>query len=76
MVAMVEEQVYTAREAAERLRVSYWTVLNWLQSGQLGGYRLGGTKAGWRIAATDLERFVAERRKAGIEAAAERTHPE
>ena len=65
MVAMTEEQVYTAREVAERLRVSYWTVLNWLQSGRLGGYRPGGTKAGWRITATDLERFVTQQRKVG-----------
>jgi excisionase family DNA binding protein len=62
MVAMVDERAYTVPEVADRLRVSTWTVYNWLKAGRLGGYRLGGTKAGWRVSASDLERFIAERR--------------
>jgi excisionase family DNA binding protein len=62
MVAMIDERDYTVPEIAERLRVSQWTVYNWLKSGRLGGYRPGGTKAGWRIPASDLDRFIAERR--------------
>ena len=63
MVTMIEERVYTAQEVAERMRVSYWTVLNWLKSGKLGGYRPGGTKAGWRIPESDLQKFIAESRR-------------
>jgi excisionase family DNA binding protein len=41
--------------------VGYQTVLTWLQSGRLKGYRLGGTRAGWRVKPEDLEQFLAER---------------
>ncbi len=62
MVAMADEQVLTVPEVAERLRVSTATVTNWLREGRLRGYRIGGTKAGWRIESEDLERFIAERK--------------
>ena len=62
MVTMADEQVYKVEEVADRLRVSAATVTNWLREGRLRGYRLGGTKAGWRIEHEDLERFIAERK--------------
>ena len=67
MVAMVDERLYTVPEVAEKLRVSTWTVLNWLRAGQLKGFRAGGTKAGWRIRESDLQRYVAEREGRGSE---------
>ena len=62
MVAVTAERVWTVREVAEHLKVHTNTVLRWLNSGQLRGYRIGGTKAGWRIHQPDLDRFIAERR--------------
>ena len=59
MVAMTSERLLTVPEVAERLRVSRWTVLNWLRDGKLRGRRLGGTRLGWRVLETDLERFIA-----------------
>jgi len=59
---MVDEQVLTVPEVADRLRVSAATVTNWLREGRLRGYRIGGTKAGWRIEGADVERFIAERK--------------
>jgi excisionase family DNA binding protein len=60
MVAMTQERYLTVSEVAERLRVSEFTVRNWLRAGKLRGYRPGGTKAGWRVTEDDLQRFVAE----------------
>ena len=58
MVAMTGERFLTVSEVAAQLRVSEFTVRNWLRSGRLRGYRPGGTKAGWRIRQEDLQRFI------------------
>ena len=60
MVAMAEDRLLTVPEVAERLRVSKWSVLNWLRDGKLEGYRPGGTKAGWRVKSSDVDRFLAQ----------------
>jgi excisionase family DNA binding protein len=61
-MVMVEERAYTVEEVAERLRASKTTVLRWLRSGDLRGYRLGGTKLGWRVGESDIAAFIAARR--------------
>ena len=48
----------TVKEVAQRARVSEKTVRRWLQTGKLRGRMLGGTKIGYRIAESDLERFL------------------
>jgi excisionase family DNA binding protein len=58
---MVDERSFTVPEVASRLRVSKWTVLNWLRSGNLRGYRPGGTKIGWRIRESALLDFISSR---------------
>jgi excisionase family DNA binding protein len=50
----------TVQEVAERLRVTPWTVRQWLTSGQLRGLRLGGP-AGWRVSEEALSAFIEER---------------
>jgi len=55
---MVTEELFTVREVAERLKVHEETVRRWLGAGELKGYRPGGKKTGWRIAASDLDRFI------------------
>ena len=60
MVTMADKRLFTVAQVAERLQVSERTVLNWLRAGRLQGYRLGGTKAGWRIEEPDLDQFIAE----------------
>uniref|UniRef100_A0A831X6V0 DNA-binding protein n=1 Tax=Thermorudis peleae TaxID=1382356 RepID=A0A831X6V0_9BACT len=54
------EPMLTVREVAERLRVNAETVRRWLRSGQLKGVWLSD-RAGWRIPAGELERFLRER---------------
>ena len=52
----------TVRDVATRLRISEWTVRQWLRRGRLKGIRPGGTKAGWRISEGELAEFIAAAR--------------
>ena len=67
MVAMTEELLLTTEQAAERLQVSEWTIRDWLRTGKIRGFRLGSKRAGWRIRASELNRFVREQEEAGSE---------
>ncbi len=57
---MSEEQWYTVEDITEILKVHEQTVRRWLRDGELTGVLLG-RKAGWRIRASELERFLDER---------------
>lgn len=54
---MEGERMYTVPEVAERLRLHQQTIREWLRIGKIKGIRLGGTKAGWRIPPTEVERL-------------------
>ena len=56
---MDDERLMTVQEVADRLRVNPYTVRRWLREGALKGRLLGGKRAGYRIAESDLRRFVA-----------------
>jgi len=58
MVTMVEEQWLTTREIAQRLKLTEYTVREWLRTGRLKGYRPGGDRAGWRVRESDLSTFL------------------
>lgn len=60
---MAEEKLYTVKEIAERLQVHPETVRQWIRSGELRGFALGGTKSGLRVVASDLNAFIEDRRK-------------
>ena len=57
----------TVRDVAQRVRVSEKTVRRWIKDGALHARMLGGTKVGYRILESDLQRFVlgADRRLDG-----------
>jgi len=57
---MTEEEWLTVADVAKRLRVTSQTVQRWLRAHELAGLNLGG-KAGYRIRAADLERFIEQR---------------
>jgi excisionase family DNA binding protein len=57
---MSEERLLTVREVAERIRSSPETVRRWLRQGKLRGFRPGGTKLGYRVPESELQRFLAE----------------
>ena len=56
--AMNEQRLLTVREVAERPRSSPETVRRWLRQGKLRGFRPGGTKLGYRVPESELQRFL------------------
>ena len=54
---MEERRLLTVREVADRLQVGAITVQRWLRSGKIRGVRLGGTRAGWRVPVSEVERL-------------------
>jgi excisionase family DNA binding protein len=53
---MEERRMLTVKQVAERLQIGQVTVLRWLRSGKLEGVRLGGTRIGWRVPVSEVER--------------------
>ena len=58
---MPKDGYQTVQELAERLEVAEATVRRWVKSGDLRAIRIG---KGWRIADTDLARFLKARETA------------
>jgi excisionase family DNA binding protein len=54
----VAEQFLTVPEVASHLRITPETVRRWLRAGKLHGVLLGGDRMGYRIAETEVTRFV------------------
>lgn len=59
---MSNDKLMTVEEVAEKLGVNADTVRRWIRNNELAAIDLGG-RAGYRIAVSDLERFINERRK-------------
>jgi excisionase family DNA binding protein len=55
---MNDQRLLTVREVADRLRSSPETVRRWLRQGKLRGFRPGGTKLGYRVPESELQRFL------------------
>jgi excisionase family DNA binding protein len=57
----------SVKEVAARLSISEALVYTWVESGQLAHFRLGGQgkRGAIRVDETDLERFLATRKKNG-----------
>ena len=58
---MPKDRYQTVQELAERLEVAEATVRRWIKSGDLRAISIG---KGWRIADTDLARFLTMRETA------------
>jgi excisionase family DNA binding protein len=54
-----DDRSLTVQEIAELLRVNPETVRRWLRQKRLRGTMLGGDRAGYRIAESELRRFIA-----------------
>ena len=63
---MTEQRLLTVREVAERLRSSPETVRRWLRQGKLRGFRPGGTKLGYRVPESELQRFLRVSGEGGV----------
>ena len=50
----------TTTEAAQRARVSEWTVRQYIRTGRLCGYRLGGVTGHLRVRTADVDALMIE----------------
>jgi excisionase family DNA binding protein len=55
---MTPSRVLTVAEVAERLRVHPQTVRLWIKEGKIEGHLIGGTKTGYRIPASEVDRIL------------------
>ena len=53
------DPLLTVPEVAARLRINPETVRRWLRRGKLRGVLMGGDRGGYRIAESELVRFLA-----------------
>lgn len=51
------DNYYTPQEIADRLKVNKMTVYKWIREGKLKAVKIGDL---WRIAESELERFIKE----------------
>ena len=61
MVAAMAEELLTVEDVAERLKLTPYTIREWLKAGRMRGIRLGSRRAGWRIPLSEVDRFLNER---------------
>jgi excisionase family DNA binding protein len=59
-LSMADETLFTVDEVAKRLAVHPDTVRNWIKSGELDAFDLGG-RAGYRISQAQLDEFLRKR---------------
>jgi excisionase family DNA binding protein len=55
---MPDEPMLKVRDVAERLNVPDETVRRWIRSGRMNAIMLGGTKTGYRIPESEIERIL------------------
>jgi excisionase family DNA binding protein len=65
VVLVAGDRALTVPEVAERLSLAQWTVRQWLRTGKLRGYQIGGRRAGWRVDESDLRAFIEQAKQAG-----------
>jgi excisionase family DNA binding protein len=58
MISTMAERLLVLDEVSQRLGVSVYTLRLWLREGRLPGFRMGGSKLGWRVREADLDRFI------------------
>lgn len=55
---MDDERLLTVKQVAKLFGVRTETVLRWIKVGKLPAVLMGGTKAGYRIPASGLDRII------------------
>ena len=59
---MLSEEFLTVTEVAAKLKISPYTVRRWLRDGKLKGKMMGGDRGGYRVSASEVNRFMADDR--------------
>lgn len=57
-VAMPHEEMLTVKEVSAVLKLHPETVRRWIKSGRLKAVSMGSDKGGWRIPASEIERYT------------------
>ena len=60
VLTVTEDRLLTVEQVADQVQVSQETVRRWLRTGRLRGVRPGGSKIGWRVRSSDVDRFLTE----------------
>lgn len=60
MVIAADERLFTVAEIAKHIGTQEQTIRAWLKAGRIRGLRPGGDKIGWRVRASEFERFLQE----------------
>ena len=55
---MPDDRLLTVKQVAEMFGVRKETVLRWIKTGRLHGVMVGGTKVGYRIEASEVDRVM------------------
>lgn len=56
------ERMYTVQELADLFQVKPRTIMDWLRSGRLRGFKLSDApKSEWRVSETQLQEFIKHR---------------
>jgi excisionase family DNA binding protein len=53
---MENTPMLTVKQVAQRLQIGQVTVLRWLRAGKISGVKPGGTRIGWRVPVSEVER--------------------
>jgi excisionase family DNA binding protein len=59
---MADDRLLTVNEVADRLRVHVESVRRWIRQGKMEGSMMGGDRGGYRVAESEVERFIAANR--------------
>ena len=60
---MDNQEVFTVREAAMRLKLNPETIRRWINSGRIKAASLGSDRAGFRIPSSEIERLLSSNRQ-------------
>jgi excisionase family DNA binding protein len=58
-----DDQLLTVPEVAAMLRANPETVRRWLREGILAGFRPGGKRLGYRVRASEVQRFLTQQER-------------
>jgi excisionase family DNA binding protein len=63
LMSVADEEYMTVQEVAALLKMNPESVRRWLRQGDLTGYLPGGDRGGYRVARSDLNEFMRQRRR-------------
>jgi excisionase family DNA binding protein len=59
MTNQTEEQLRSVKHTAQRLDISHWTIIKWIQLGKITSHKLGGRRL---VPESEINRLIEESR--------------